>query len=82
MNISEHNFIVTGHRFTLPFQEVIQLLHAAIDCLGGSLPDSAGLGQSCRWARSVVAGFHKELLLLMEDLRAEPEGGGKNHFVE
>ena len=51
-------------------QEVIQLLHAAMACLAGKRPSGfpQNLVQSCQMAKSIVDGFRRELLMLLNDL--------------
>mmetsp|Transcript_9780 Transcript_9780/g.20462 ORF Transcript_9780/g.20462 Transcript_9780/m.20462 type:complete len:781 (+) Transcript_9780:44-2386(+) len=50
--------------------EVIQLLHAAMACLAGKRPGGfpQNLVQSCQMAKSIVDGFRRELLMLLNDL--------------
>lgn len=50
--------------------EVIQLLHAAMACLAGKRPGGfpQNLAQSCQMAKSIVDGFRRELLMLLNDL--------------
>ena len=51
-------------------EEVIQLLHAAMACLAGKPPGGfpQNLVQSCQMAKSIVDGFSRQLLMLLNDL--------------